>query len=66
MAYAIEEGPNFLVEDPVWAEDFAPNGALVKFHVSIYEYYHRVNVSLLHEGRLLQLGEIITRKRYAE
>ncbi|PSR85557.1 gamma-glutamyltranspeptidase [Coniella lustricola] len=32
---------NFLVEDPVWAEDFAP------------------------AGRLLQLGEVITRKRYA-
>lgn len=30
-----------LVEDPVWAEDFAPNGTL------------------------LQLGDIITRKRYA-
>lgn len=33
---------NFLVEDPVWAEDFAPNGTL------------------------LQLGDVITRKRYAK
>lgn len=33
---------NFLVEDPVWAEDFAPNGTL------------------------LELGDVITRKRYAE
>ncbi|KAI4862442.1 gamma-glutamyltranspeptidase [Hypoxylon rubiginosum] len=33
---------NFLVEDPSWAEDFAPNGTLVK------------------------LGDIMTRKRYAE
>lgn len=33
---------NFLVEDPAWAEDFAPNGVLV------------------------QLGDLITRKRYAE
>lgn len=32
----------FLVEDPAWAEDFAPNGTLV------------------------QLGDLITRKRYAE
>ncbi|KAI9158660.1 Gamma-glutamyltransferase-like protein 1 [Paramyrothecium foliicola] len=33
---------NFLVEDPEWAEDFAPNGTLV------------------------QLGDIMTRKRYAD
>lgn len=33
---------NFLVEDPIWAVDFAPNGTL------------------------LQLGDVITRKRYAE
>lgn len=33
---------NFLVEDPVWAEDFAPS------------------------GKLLQLGDKITRKRYAK
>lgn len=33
---------NFLVEDPIWAEDFAPN------------------------GNLLQLGDVIKRKRYAE
>ncbi|KAK3906111.1 hypothetical protein C8A05DRAFT_30048 [Staphylotrichum tortipilum] len=32
----------FLVDDPVWAEDFAPNGTL------------------------LQLGETVTRKRYAD
>ncbi|ROV92547.1 hypothetical protein VMCG_08942 [Cytospora schulzeri] len=43
MSFAIK-GPrgNFLVEDPVWAEDFAPNGTL------------------------LQLGDTITRKRYAD
>ncbi|KUI53213.1 Gamma-glutamyltranspeptidase 1 [Cytospora mali] len=42
MSFAVK-GPrgNFLVEDPVWAEDFAPNGSL------------------------LQLGDTITRKRYA-
>ncbi|KAK3320916.1 gamma-glutamyltranspeptidase [Cercophora scortea] len=33
---------SFLVDDPIWAEDFAPNGTLVK------------------------LGDVITRKRYAE
>ncbi|KAK2610127.1 hypothetical protein N8I77_003582 [Diaporthe amygdali] len=38
------DGPrgNFLVEDPIWSEDFAPNGTL------------------------LQLGDVITRKRYAD
>lgn len=42
MDFALK-GPrgNYLVEDPVWAEDFAP------------------------EGTLLQLGDTITRKRYA-
>ncbi|KID88821.1 Gamma-glutamyltranspeptidase [Metarhizium guizhouense ARSEF 977] len=38
---AVKEKPNFLVEDPNWAQDFAPNGSLV------------------------QVGEIMTRKRYA-
>ncbi|KAG6357583.1 hypothetical protein INS49_013460 [Diaporthe citri] len=33
---------NYLVEDPIWAEDFAPN------------------------GHLLQLGDVVTRKRYAD
>ncbi|KAF3766512.1 gamma-glutamyltranspeptidase [Cryphonectria parasitica EP155] len=33
---------NFLLEDPIWAQDFAPN------------------------GRLVQLGDVITRKRYAD
>ncbi|KAK7981256.1 hypothetical protein PG989_013713 [Apiospora arundinis] len=43
MAYGIEfAGWNFMVEDPSWAEDFAPGGVLVK------------------------LGDIMTRKRYAD
>ncbi len=42
MGYATGGSRNFLVEDPVWAADFAPNGALLK------------------------LGDLITRKRYAE
>ncbi|KAL2160386.1 hypothetical protein VTH06DRAFT_1559 [Thermothelomyces fergusii] len=42
MKSAIEGSSNFLVDDPIWAEDFAPNGTLV------------------------QLGDIITRKRYAD
>ncbi|OCL02534.1 gamma-glutamyltransferase 1 [Glonium stellatum] len=29
MASAIAGGPNFLVEDPTWAIDFAPNGTLL-------------------------------------
>lgn len=43
MNYAIT-GPrgNYLVEDPIWSEDFAPNGTL------------------------LQIGDVITRQRYAE
>ncbi|TIC96988.1 Gamma-glutamyltransferase [Colletotrichum higginsianum] len=40
MANAINGQYNFLVEDPVWAEEFAPN------------------------GKLLQLGDTIYRKRY--
>ncbi|KAK3946363.1 gamma-glutamyltranspeptidase 1 [Diplogelasinospora grovesii] len=39
---AAMQNTRFLVEDPVWAQDFAPNGTLVK------------------------LGDIITRKRYAD
>ncbi|KAH8678346.1 gamma-glutamyltranspeptidase [Xylariales sp. PMI_506] len=43
FAYAISSAKrNFLVEDPDWAEDFAPN------------------------GKLLGLGETLTRKRYAD
>ena len=41
MATATDYVGTFLTDDPVWAEDFAPNGTL------------------------LQLGETITRKRYA-
>ncbi|OAA57481.1 gamma-glutamyltranspeptidase [Niveomyces insectorum RCEF 264] len=41
MDSAMSMGGTFLVDDPVWAVDFAPN------------------------GRLVQLGDIITRKRYA-
>ena len=41
MASAIEGQENFLVDNPTWAIDFAPNGTL------------------------LQLGDTITRKRYA-
>ncbi|CAH0014540.1 unnamed protein product [Clonostachys rhizophaga] len=39
---ATSDGPGFLVDDPVWAEDFAPN------------------------GKLLEVGETMTRKRYAK
>ena len=42
MKAAISYGGNFLVDDPVWAEDFAP------------------------DGKLLELGETIRRKRYAK
>lgn len=42
MQFAQEYAGNFLVDDPIWAEDFAPN------------------------GKLVELGDVITRKRYAE
>ncbi|KAL2265513.1 hypothetical protein VTJ83DRAFT_6613 [Remersonia thermophila] len=42
MANASANNNTFLVDDPIWAEDFAPNGTL------------------------LQLGDTITRKRYAK
>lgn len=38
MAFAISESSgnrNFLVEDPIWAEDFAPNGKIRGFR-SVY------------------------------
>ncbi|ERS96610.1 gamma-glutamyltranspeptidase [Sporothrix schenckii 1099-18] len=41
MKSATETGGPFLTDDPIWSEDFAPNGTL------------------------LQLGDTITRKRYA-
>lgn len=41
MKSATESVGTFLTDDPIWAEDFAPNGTL------------------------LQLGDTITRKRYA-
>ncbi|KAK1983169.1 gamma-glutamyltranspeptidase [Colletotrichum cereale] len=36
MAYAIKDQKNFLVEDPVWAEEFAPNGTLLQLGDTIY------------------------------
>ncbi|KAF0331032.1 gamma-glutamyltranspeptidase [Colletotrichum asianum] len=36
MASAIENQKNFLVEDSVWAEEFAPNGTLLKLDDTIY------------------------------
>jgi gamma-glutamyltranspeptidase / glutathione hydrolase len=42
MKSSIANRDNFLVEDPAWAQDFAP------------------------KGKLLELGDTITRKRYAE
>ena len=47
----------FLVNDPDWAVDFAPNG-------KILFYLYRMGCSYV-IGTLLQLGDIITRKRYA-
>jgi gamma-glutamyltranspeptidase/glutathione hydrolase len=42
MKASISNRDNFLVEDPVWAQDFAPH------------------------GKLLEMGDTITRRRYAE
>ncbi|GKT86929.1 gamma-glutamyltranspeptidase [Colletotrichum tofieldiae] len=36
MANAIRGQWNFLVEDPVWAEEFAPNGTLLQLNDTIY------------------------------
>lgn len=47
------------MEDPNWAQDFAPNGSFAQTltcHTFAYEY----------TGSLLQVGEIMTRKRYAK
>jgi hypothetical protein len=59
MGYAMSEGNNFLVDDPDWAIDFAPNG-MFWFSASRYER------CLICIGTLLKLGDTITRKRYAE
>ncbi|EFQ30116.1 gamma-glutamyltranspeptidase [Colletotrichum graminicola] len=36
MDSAIKDQKNFLVEDPVWAEEFAPNGTLLQLGDTIY------------------------------
>lgn len=51
---------SFLVKDPVWAIDFAPNGTW-SFWLTTSERYLTASA-----GTLLGLGDVITRKRYAE
>lgn len=51
---------NFLVEEPEWAEDFAPNG---KCGMAVHMLEPTLNYVL---GTLVKLGDIMTRKRYAE
>jgi gamma-glutamyltranspeptidase/glutathione hydrolase len=58
MGYAMSDNNKFLIDDPVWAIDFAPNGMLV--------VWLSVTLADLVRGTLLGLNEIITRKRYAE
>jgi gamma-glutamyltranspeptidase/glutathione hydrolase len=60
MKAASENNNTFLTDDPIWAEDFAPNGELT--------HSAKLGVLLLTPvpGTLLQLGDTITRRRYAE
>jgi gamma-glutamyltranspeptidase/glutathione hydrolase len=55
---AASQNNTFLVDDPVWAEDFAPNGSM--------QATTALNMADWNSGTLLQLGDTITRKRYAE
>lgn len=48
---------NFFVEDPSWAEDFAPNGNSTSPYLKTY--------ANIEAGRLVAEGEKMTRKRYA-
>jgi hypothetical protein len=57
MGYAMYEGNKFLIDDPNWAEDFAPNGMCFGDHSK--------NGPLQFSGVLVKLGDTMTRKRYA-
>lgn len=59
MASAIENQKNFLVEDPVWAEEFAPNG---NQRLKLLKWYSQSANSGI--GTLLKLDDTIYRKRY--
>jgi hypothetical protein len=52
-------GNNFLVDDPDWAIDFAPNGR----YLSNRNAYRECSLRL---GTLLKFNDTMTRKRYAE
>jgi gamma-glutamyltranspeptidase/glutathione hydrolase len=38
MGFELAQGDRFFIEDPVWAEDFAPNG----MHVSMFKIIQRL------------------------
>lgn len=45
MASAMSDGSSFLVDDPVWAEDFAPNGTLDDLRV-LFELDTSANIGV--------------------
>ena len=51
---------SFLVSDPAWAEDFAPNGEF--FELILDWPMGRLTCT----GTLVKLGDLMTRKRYAK
>ena len=53
------EDNNFLLEDPTFAELWAPNGILSSIHVFV-----RLADSL--QGTLLGVGDTLYRRKYAE
>ncbi|KAG5982013.1 hypothetical protein E4U43_006500, partial [Claviceps pusilla] len=58
---------NFLVEDPNWAQDFAPKGEIVFAHEDVQPSLMMQMLTAVGEiGRLVQVGETMTRKRYAD
>jgi len=59
MSFETSLGDNFFTEDPVWAEDFAPNGK--PLNIETFEYALKQYI-----GTLVKEGDIMTRKRYAK
>ena len=60
-------GWNFLVEDPSWARDFAPDGMYgLVLDVGVCDFLGLVWLIRVCAGTLVKLGDIMYRKRYAK
>lgn len=52
----------YLVDEPAWAQDFAPNG---RQNITLYNTIKSSSLTIF-LGILVKEGEILTRKRYAK